>query len=525
MTPAPAGRSGILMSLSASLPAASAARTLAGLPAWMGAGAYFAAVALLQWAVSSTAELDQAEQLVLAQSLAWGYTNQPPLYTWLVWAVFQLTGPSLLALSALKVALLTGLVTACMALCRELGGQDAQARLAGWGLLLLPPVVWEAQRDLTHSLLAATLGAALCGWTVRTLRRSGGCWAYAGAGLLAGLAVLAKHNAAVLVLALLLALCLTPPWRARLRWRGVLLAAGVAAAVVAPHAVWLATHADVLQHTLDKLGDPSRGDAVPPLGALAAAMALGLLGFAGPWALMAPLLLGRRPAAAQASGGAAPPGPPADPLPPGRVLACALVLMAALAAALGGDSFKGRWFMPVFFLLPVWLALRTGPRPPWRPRLYIGAGAVLAGACGLMLVLQVLRPLPGQPEVRRNLPLVELGRLLPQATGEPPSVVLAPHHLLAGNLRLALPQAEVRAASLRLGAPPPRPAGRVLVVVPPGELGDESFAAWLAQQTGRRPQDIRWQGMVEHPLLHRPQAPAFRLLWAVVAVDEDGPAP
>jgi len=75
--------------------------------------AYLSLVAGLQAAVSPTLELDQAEQLILAQKLAWGYTNQPPLYTWLVWGLTALTGSVVFSLWALKVALLTGFVLAC----------------------------------------------------------------------------------------------------------------------------------------------------------------------------------------------------------------------------------------------------------------------------------------------------------------------------------------------------------------------------------------------------------------------------
>ena len=60
----------------------------------LGLLAYACAVAFLQMGASPTAELDQAEQLILSQRLQWGYTNQPPLYTWLLWGIAQWTGPS-----------------------------------------------------------------------------------------------------------------------------------------------------------------------------------------------------------------------------------------------------------------------------------------------------------------------------------------------------------------------------------------------------------------------------------------------
>ena len=45
---------------------------------------------------------DDADQFVFAQRLALGYHEQPPIYSWLVWATFQLAGPSLIAYAAMK---------------------------------------------------------------------------------------------------------------------------------------------------------------------------------------------------------------------------------------------------------------------------------------------------------------------------------------------------------------------------------------------------------------------------------------
>ncbi|MBI5333642.1 MAG: hypothetical protein HZB72_03480 [Burkholderiales bacterium] len=517
----------------------------AGLPAWLWAAGYFALVAALQQAASSTAELDQAEQLVLSQSLAWGYTNQPPLYTALVWAVFQLTGPSLAALSAIKVGLLTALVAGCDRIGLALGLDAPRRRVALWGLMLLPPVVWEAQRDLTHSLLAAALAALLCAQVLGLLRRGqggqggeAGLAAYALAGLLAGLTVLAKHNAAVLALALAAALLLTPAWRARLRPAGVALAVSVAALVVLPHGLWLMAHADALQHTLDKV---ARGEARGPLQqavALAGGLLQGGLGFAGTLLLAAPLLGWRRrsgaapmgrtpamaaPAEARDDTGGGRPGS-VDPLTAsapallGRLLACAVLLLVALAVAMQAHSFKSRWFLPVLFLLPLWLAARCTPPRGWRGRAFTGWAVFVAAACAVFLPAHVWHAVPGQPVVRRNEPLVAAGQALARVVPGQPVAVLAPHHLLAGNLRLAWPQAQVRAASLTPAGSMPPLAGRVLVVCPPSATGTAGWSDWLQRQTGRSSDQITWQGLVEVPMLHRPQMPAYRLLWAVVDV-------
>ena len=41
--------------------------------------------------LSGNLDLDEAEQLVLVQTWSAGYSVQPPLYTWLLWPLIQLS--------------------------------------------------------------------------------------------------------------------------------------------------------------------------------------------------------------------------------------------------------------------------------------------------------------------------------------------------------------------------------------------------------------------------------------------------
>jgi len=45
---------------------------------------YCLAFAVSRLMISSTMELDEAEQFLLASSFRWGYPAQPPLYSWIV---------------------------------------------------------------------------------------------------------------------------------------------------------------------------------------------------------------------------------------------------------------------------------------------------------------------------------------------------------------------------------------------------------------------------------------------------------
>src|SRR3954447_13706472 len=117
--------------------------------------AYLGTLLVLRPFVSSTLQWDEAEQTIFSQALRWGYSEQPPLYTWLTWAAFQVFGPGVLGLAVVKTAVfavLFGLTYRTAA--RTLG----DARLAGYAafsLLLIPYFAWEANRDRTHSVLLA----------------------------------------------------------------------------------------------------------------------------------------------------------------------------------------------------------------------------------------------------------------------------------------------------------------------------------------------------------------------------------
>ena len=69
-------------------------------------GIYFVLHTVIRVAFSDSLELDEAEQVLFGQWLEWGYSSQPPLYTWLQKAFFSLFGTSVLALALLKNGLL-----------------------------------------------------------------------------------------------------------------------------------------------------------------------------------------------------------------------------------------------------------------------------------------------------------------------------------------------------------------------------------------------------------------------------------
>ncbi|WP_374319238.1 ArnT family glycosyltransferase [Aquabacterium sp.] len=468
---------------------------------------YFAAVAGLQWVASPTAELDQAGQLVLSQRLNWGYTNQPPLFTWLTWSLFQLTGPSLLSLFVIKVGLLTGLMAAVYGVCQQLGFHARQRQLALSGMLLLPTVIWESQRDLTHSLSATTFAATTlcCGlWAVRR----GGWWRYALLGVAAAAAMLSKHNSVVFLAGLLLAVLVTPSWRTRLDWTGAVLAGVVALLLFAPHALWLREHAQVLDQTLNKLDHGQSG--VKRYVRLFREMAEGLLSFVLPWLLLAVPMWWRARGRIQTQHIMV------------RLVASVLFVLVLFVVAIGADSFKGRWLFPLMFFLPISLAAAL-PDVSARAARVMGVAALgMALLCGVVMPARLVWAMPGAAQTRQNLPMQAIAQQIEQAAGTMPGAALVSNHLIGGNMRLWWPTS---VAVLTPHAPWSEPLpSTVLVVATEADLRDPDVQAWLLRVTGVASTDMAWQPAVSAVMLHRPHRKPFVVQWARVAVRE-GVAP
>ena len=67
---------------------------------------YFLLSLVARVSLSGGLELDESEQILLAQVPRLGYGPQPPLYTWLQYLVFSLFGQTIFSLSLIKSVLL-----------------------------------------------------------------------------------------------------------------------------------------------------------------------------------------------------------------------------------------------------------------------------------------------------------------------------------------------------------------------------------------------------------------------------------
>ena len=122
---------------------------------------YFALQVVFVTLVSNGASMDDAEQLAYAGTLQLGYgSSQQPLYSWIVSVATAVFGVNLFTLQLVKFGLLASMYASVYCGARLLGLARWVAAAGALGIFLLPPLGWESQRALTHSVA----GVAGCAW-------------------------------------------------------------------------------------------------------------------------------------------------------------------------------------------------------------------------------------------------------------------------------------------------------------------------------------------------------------------------
>ncbi len=300
--------------------------------------------------------LDEAEQVLFAESLQWGYRfRHPPLITWLSYAVLAPTEASRAALFLLKYALMAGGLLAYFAAARVVLKDVRLAFLATAGLLTTFVMGFLPHQDLMHTILLAGMLAALLWLFFRVLERRA-LSDYAALGLCIGFGILAKYVFAMGIGALLIAALLVPEARKRLTLLGLAVTALVAGIVLAPYVSWVVAN----EYSFFELAEGitgGRGFVIAPLSWAQGAgnLVIALLGFAVPFILLFAPLFPKTLARVETS---AP-----DARLYLRLMEIAMILaglmMLAAVFFVGAESFKPRWMHQVLMPLPIYLFLRA----------------------------------------------------------------------------------------------------------------------------------------------------------------------
>jgi 4-amino-4-deoxy-L-arabinose transferase-like glycosyltransferase len=406
---------------------------------------YFLLQCVVRLLASPTLDLDESEQLVATQRLAWGYGPQPPLYSWLQYPLVRWLGPSILALTLLKNALLFSLYVVTYHNARCLTRNHWLATLAAVSLLFLPQIAWESQRDLTHSVLV-TLCAAITFNVLIRLKRNPSPGGFLALGICAGLGILSKYSFLLFLAGLVAGAVLERHWRHALLHRHVWIALLTAAIVMLPHTLW------VLEHPQAVLG-AAREFQITHHWPRWQVLERGLLSLIIAVVAHAGLLLGLFALASQRKPASAPPPSP-DPAATRLILyglgAMGTLLLAAICFG-GVTRFKDRWFMPLLAWLPVLLVSGLGSRLESRRITgLLGLGVVVATFVTLAIPGRVWFAAALKHPHELNVPFQELVKGLPNP--DQFKVIIAANNWLAGNLKLCLPGVQVFSPQLVMTA-------------------------------------------------------------------------
>lgn len=417
---------------------------------------------------------DQNEQLVWSQELALGYGPQPPLYTWLQWALVGVLGPSTLAVVLLKNTLIA-LSFVFMFLAARQVLPARQAWLAAAGMTWLPGIAWQLLRDQTHTVM---LTCAICAtwWLLLRQLRHPRPLGFVYLGLVVAWGMLSKYSYLLVAVTLLLACLSMASTRRALLSRGWWLTPLISIALVAPHAWWVLEHWQAASGaTLDKLHPAETSSYLSGLAHglrdLLAFLLLAVL----PWLLMARMTSGRfwqQPAEAN---GAVNNNPTPEWLVPllGRYMALVAGSLALMALA-GAAKFDGRWIQPLLLIFPLymlasWPAIAQSAKS--RKRYLLACLGMLVLVWSLALLAPLRDAQRGKGD-RLNWQLDLIANTLRQAGYQGQGMVLAEHHTTGGVMRILFPQAQI-------------------VVCDADEPGFHKDCAWQAAESARK-QHMPW---------------------------------
>lgn len=344
---------------------------------------YFTLQVILRLISGSGLEYDEAEAFWFSQHLSIGYGTQPPLYFWLQHGLFLVLGAGLPALALLKAGLFAGALWMAGRIGQRLAPDlPLAATFSILILALVPEILWEMQRDRTHTTLVM-LVALVTLKHMLAMRSSARRLDFALLGLLLGLGVLSKHNFLLLPVGLVLGALWDRARRGRpdpiLSLQGWLICLAVALPLVAPWAVWFLTHPDQSSAGLQKLqlaDGPGLAVAAKGLAAWAVAV-LSALGLPG-------LVYGITALALHRGGRSLPAlGDDARVLLRGAIIALTLALIGVLAA--DATAVASRWLVPL--CLPI---LLVGGLQLWSALGWPARRGFAGGLAALWLIL----PLP-----------------------------------------------------------------------------------------------------------------------------------
>jgi 4-amino-4-deoxy-L-arabinose transferase-like glycosyltransferase len=391
---------------------------------------YFGLHILLRVTISDSLDYDEAEQALLGQWLLAGYTEQPPLYTWVQHYLFQVFGENVFSVSLLKNLLLYLTYVFVFLSSRIILKNTRAAVLATCSLLLIPQIAWESQRDMTHTTLVVFAAAASLYQAVRLLNRQS-YLNYLLWGLCIGIGFMAKANFSLFLLVLLLTLASLPEGRKIIfNWK-IILSVIVIFAFAGNYFYWMLNNQDIVFSATNKFKRAI--DNYYVAGSLSMIRAIFLFltplwffylilfpsGYDAKWweerTLQQKFI--------------------------GRYIAVFFIVLLIFVLLFKVTYVKDRWLQPLLFAVPIFFFSRVPVEKITRGRskAFLSVTVVAAMAVYIAFTLRVTAASYINAFCRMNYPFSAMAEDIRQ-TGFNSGLIISDNRFLAGNMHFQFPQ-------------------------------------------------------------------------------------
>lgn len=428
---------------------------------------FFATNQFTQYLTSQTADLDQSEQLILSQSFQLGYGPQPPLYTYITNVAFYLSGPSLASLLVIKVLLLSILVGAIIRIGAKINFSPRQQLISVASIAFIPQLIWESQRDLTHSVLATTIAAVTLLQIIRTFENSTKT-NYLGLGVLIGAGLISKYNYALILFAFIASTLLTKEYREIILNRRIIITIAVVVFITAPHFFWVFHNIEIASSGTHKI-HAGTGTILSGL----ARATLSAIAFVSPlWIFSLLLFPKRRKKLIEI----------VTETDTTRFLFClfgaTIAVVVAFVITTGAQEVKDRWYQPLLFYMPILIATIAKTAQSKKSTYYIGVAVTMAILVAIILPARTLLAAHFNKFSRPNMPYSTIYESI-LASNVKPDFILAETNLQGGNARLFFSSSQVMSGAYRIETKPL--SGKGIVVCEKPRCADKKIQDWLMQ--------------------------------------------
>lgn len=392
-------------------------------------GCYFSLHIALRVVISDSLDYDEAEQALLGQWLLAGYTEQPPLYTWMQYALFKLFDKNVFAISLLKNSLLYLTYVFVFLSSREVLRNDRTAVLATASLLLIPQIAWESQRDMTHTTLVVCSAAATLWVSLRLVRRPG-FLGYCMLGLFLGVGILAKANFAIFVTILVCCLCCFKEGREVLFSPKIFVTLLICMAMSGNYLAWMYNNQDILFSSSHKFKRAVEDAYLIGSTSLFQNSILFLTPLWCIWLLVFPGGFGLRQN----------PDYSLNHRIMSRYLLLLFVILLLVVLLFKVSYVKDRWLQPLLFCTPIWFFSRLDPTQisAGRCKKFLIIVAVAAVAVYAAFTIRVVGASYIDRFCRMNYPFNDMAADM-QNTGFTKGLIISDNRFLAGNMHFKFP--------------------------------------------------------------------------------------